>query len=185
MDSNHRWLFLHERLTIRKLLAVVFGLIGVVVILKPGVEVLNPSAFIVLGSAFCYAISHASTKSLSVTENPLTILFFMCVVQLPIGLILSVKNWITPTSIQFFWLIIIGGTALTAHYCMAKAMQYAEVSVVVILDFIRLPAIGVVGAILYGEDIELSLLVGALLMLLGNLLVIFKIKGGSPAGTSA
>ncbi|CZF85567.1 hypothetical protein GMA8713_03615 [Grimontia marina] len=55
--------------------------------------------------------------------------------------------------------MIVGLTALSAHFCMTKAMQYAEVSTVVILDFLRLPAIG---------------MVGALIMLFGNLLMMLK-----------
>lgn len=179
------WLFLGERLTKRKLAAIVLGLTGVIVILKPGIEVFNVYALIVLGAAFCYAVSHASTKGLSKTESPLTILFFMCAIQLPIGLMLTINSWIAPTLQQCSWLIVIGITGLTAHYCMTKAMQYAEVSLVVIMDFLRLPVIGIVGALIYGESIEYSLFIGALFMLLGNLLVVINLTTRKPnkAGT--
>nr|WP_086939932.1 DMT family transporter [Thaumasiovibrio occultus] len=163
------WLFLGERLTKRKLSAIVLGLIGVLVIVKPGMEVFNLYSLVVLGAAFCYAISHSATKSLAATENPLTVLFYMCAVQLPVAVLLTLGEWIMPSAAQWGWLAIVGGTALTAHFCMTKAMQSAEVSLVVIMDFMRLPAIGIVGMLLYGETIELSLFVGALIMLLGNL----------------
>lgn len=146
------WLCLGETLTLRKLSAILLGLLGVMVIVKPGMAVFNLSSFIVLGAACCYAISHTSTKSLAVTESPLTILFYMSLVQLPLGLLLTLNHWTAPTLQQGGWLFIIGATALTAHFCMTKAMQHAEVSIVVILDFMRLPAIGMVGAVLYGES---------------------------------
>ncbi|MDA9556044.1 DMT family transporter [Vibrio sp.] len=166
------WLFLGEKLTKIKLLATLLGLMGVAVIVNPNIEGINSYSFIVLGAAFCYAISHTSTKALSKTESPLTILLFMCVIQLPIGGIVTIGHWVTPTIPQLLWLIVIGSTGLTAHYCMAKAMQYAEVSFVVILDFLRLPAIGLIGALMYGESIKYSLLIGAVIMLLGNVLII-------------
>lgn len=51
------------------------------------------SGLIVLGAAICYAVAHFSTKSLAATEHPLTILFYMCLVQLPIGLCFSLLSW--------------------------------------------------------------------------------------------
>ncbi len=62
---------------------------------------------------------------------------------------------------------------------MTKAMQYADVTSVVIMDFFRLPAIAVVGVLLYNEQFEWSLLLGALLMLLGNVAAMSKLKAGN------
>ncbi len=165
--------FLNEQLTLRKVTAIALGLIGVFVIVQPGQGVVNFSSFIVLGAAICYAIAHSSTKSLSATEHPLTILFFMCLVQLPIGLCFSLQNWQNPAGIQWFWVVVIGITLLTAHFCMAKAMQTAKATVVVTMDFLRLPAIAMVGVLFYSEPLEFTLMAGALLMLLGNLLNIY------------
>lgn len=169
-------LWLGEPLSQRKLLSIFLGLIGVVIILKPTSDIFDASAFIVLGAAICYAISHTSTKALASTESPLTILFYMCSIQMPMSLLLNLNGWVSPNSTQWFWLLIIGVTSLTAHFCITKAMQTAEAGVVVILDFLRLPAIGIVGAIAYGEDIDFALFVGALVMLAGNLIAIVRFK---------
>ena len=96
----------------------------------------------------------------------------MSLIQLPIGLILSISTWVWPTALQWFWLFIIGFTAMSAHYCMAKAMQYAEVTMIVTIDFLRLPLIALVGVFLYAEEFELTLLLGGALMLIGNLISI-------------
>ncbi len=170
------WLFLGEKLTQNKIVALFFGLLGVGIIVKPGIEVISLASLIVLGAAVCYSISHACTKSLASTEHPFTILFMMCLIQLPIGLAFTIPNWKMPMGGQWGWLLVIGVTALSAHFCMTKAMQYVEVTTVVIMDFFRLPAIAVVGVLLYGESFELSLLVGALFMLVGNLWVMSKLK---------
>lgn len=163
-------LFLGERLNLYKSMAALLGFAGVIIIVNPTGDLISPAALIVLGAALCYAIAHSSTKLLASSEHPLTILFFMCAIQLPITLILALFEWQTPLPAQWGWLFLIGITALSAHYCMTKAMQYAEVSLVVTMDFLRLPMIALIGVALYSEPFELNLIFGALLMLVGNLL---------------
>ncbi len=170
------FIFLKERFTAKKLASITLGIIGVVVIVKPGLDIIDIASLIVLGSAVCYAVSYVSTKSLSSTENPLTILFLMCLIQLPIGLFFSLLNWQNPIGVQWLWLIVIGLTALSAHYCLAKAMQYAEVTVIVTMDFLRLPVIALVGVFLYSENFEFTLIIGVSLMLAGNLLNVYTPK---------
>ncbi len=164
------YFFLNEQLTAKRLLAIALGILGILVIVQPGKEIINTASFIVLGAAVFYAVAHTSTKALSSTEHPLTILFLMCLIQLPIGLIFTIFNWQNPTAYQWLWITVIGLTALSAHYCLTKAMQYADVTLVVTMDFFRLPIIAVVGVILYSESFELTLFIGALFMLAGNLL---------------
>lgn len=168
--------FLNEKITPKKVVVIITGIIGVVVIVQPSREIINYASFIVLGSAIFYAIAHTSTKSLSATQNPLTILFLMCLTQLPIGLFLSLPEWQKPIGTQWLWVTIIGITALSAHYCMTKAMQSSEVTAVVTMDFCRLPVIAIVGVVIYSENFEVTLILGALLMLLANLLNMYVPK---------
>ena len=160
---------LGEKITARKVASITLGILGVVVILQPGIAIISAASFIVLASAICYAISHTATKSLSSSESAVSILFYMCLIQLPIGLFLSISSWVWPTGLQWVWLLIVGLTALSAHYCMANAMRYAEASTVVTLDFLRLPLIALIGVLLYSEQLEFALLIGGLLMLAGNI----------------
>ncbi len=66
-------------------------------------------------------------------------------------------------------IILVGTTALSAHYCMTRAFKLADATVVVPMDFLRLPLIMVVGYLLYQESVDWFVLAGALLMLSGNL----------------
>ena len=163
-------IFLQESITPRKTLAFIFGAAGVYVILKPGSQVISPASTIVLLAALCFAAAYVFTKSLSNTENPLTVVFYMCLIQLPIGMFLSLSNWVFPNPIQWAWLCAVGLTALSAHYCVTSAMKISEAGIVVTLDFLRLPLIAVVGIVFYNEAFDLALVVGAGLMLFGNLI---------------
>ncbi len=163
-------IFLKERLTFKKVSAILLGLMAVAIIVNPGNELFDYSSFIVLAAAIFYALAYVSSKSLTNTEHPMTMLFYMCLIQLPMGLALTILNWHTPDLIQWGWLLLVGTTALTAHYCIARAMQLSEVSIVVTLDFLRLPLIALVGIVFYAEDFQISIIVGGALMLLGNLI---------------
>ncbi len=169
-------LLLKEGMTGRKVLAILFGIAGVLVIVRPGAGIFDNASLIVLTAAICYAISHVSTKALSDSESPLTVLFYMCLVQLPIGLLFSLSDWRFPNTLQWFWLLVVGISALTAHYCITRAMRLSEAGIVVTLDFLRLPLIAVVGVLFYQEPFESALLLGAGLMLLGNLLNVYQRK---------
>ncbi|MGP4713375.1 DMT family transporter [Psychrobacter sp. DM8] len=170
------YLFLKEPITIKKIIAVLLGILGVLVIVQPSLDVAHYASLIVLGAAICYAFAHVCTKSLSNTDSPITIIFMMCLIQAPLGLLLFIEGWTTPVDIQWLWLVIIGVTALSAHYCMTKAMQYAEVTFVVTMDMFRLPLISLIGVLLYSESFSAALVVGMLLIVAGNSLNIYSRK---------
>ncbi|WP_217696654.1 DMT family transporter [Photobacterium proteolyticum] len=162
--------FLGEKLTKVKIVSLGLGLLGVIAIIQPTAAVFNPASLIVLLAAVSFAASYVATKSLSLTESPLTILFYMSLIQLPISLVLMLSDWQTPQGGEWLYLLIVGLTGLSAHYCIAKAMQHADASVVVTLDFLRLPLIAVVGMLFYGEAVELAVMMGGLLMVVGNII---------------
>ena len=85
-------IFLAETLTIKRVFAVILGFAGVYIIVNPGQGMINANALYVLGAAVCFSCGNIFTKKLVKTDNPLTILFFMSLVQLPIGVALSFSS---------------------------------------------------------------------------------------------
>ncbi len=161
---------LKEKISRARIAALVFGIIGVMVILQPSTHAIHPAALAVLAGAASYALSHTLTKSIAQFDSPVAIIFYMSLIQLPIAFILSITNWVMPSGIMWLWLVTVAACALLAHYCMAKALSLADAMLVIPLDFLRLPLIMLVGLLLYNEQPEWSLLAGASLMLLGNYL---------------
>jgi drug/metabolite transporter (DMT)-like permease len=163
------WL-LHERMTLSRIGVVVLGLVGVLVILRPGIASFNPAAILVLLAAFGYAITMITTKKLTMTETTFGIIFWMAVIQLPLSLIGS-------DPMVFFHLetrhilpaIGVGIAGLTSHYCLSNAFRSGDASLVVPLDFMRIPLIAVVGWAFYGEQLDLFVLLGALIIVAGVL----------------
>ena len=161
-------IFLGERLTLPRVTALVLGITGLLVILRPGMGAVHPAAFAVLAGAIGYSLTYIQTKSLSATETPLCILFYMTLMQLPMGMIPSLMDWKTPSLGSVPWIILVGVTAMSAHYCMTRAFKLADATVVVPMDFMRLPLIALVGYLFYSEVIDWPVAVGAAMMLTGN-----------------
>ena len=159
---------LNERLTGPRMTALGMGITGMLIILRPGFGVMNSASLAVLCGAVCYALSHTLTKKITRLDTPLSILFYMTVIQLPLGLGLSLQAWQWPPQEHIPWILIVGITALSAHYCMARALKIAPATVVVPMDFLRLPLIAFVGFLFYKESLDLFVFSGALVMLTGN-----------------
>jgi len=169
-------IFLGEAITKRKLASVALGLIGVVVIVKPGTDMLNFGGMVMIIAALCFAVTFILNKSLLSTEHPLTVVFYMTLIQLPLGALMAGADWTMPEPWMWPWVMAIALTGLFAHYCMSKSMQLADVSVIISLDFLRLPMIAALGMWLYGEPLEVSVIFGGGLMLLANLVNHWRTK---------
>ena len=173
-------LLLGEKITRRKVVATAMGVVGVNIVLETTAGSVNPAIFVVLAAATAYALSHIATKALTADNSAFSIIFYMCLIQLPVGLVLSWNSWIWPAGLQWGWIGAIGLTALSAHFCMASAFRYAEATTVVVLDFFRLPLIALLGVLLYSESLQLSLFIGAAVILLANIVNVRASSGASP-----
>jgi|TARA_B110000495_G_C22956100_1_gene560172 drug/metabolite transporter (DMT)-like permease len=169
-------IFLGEVITRRKFASVTLGLIGVVVIVKPGIQILDVGGLVMIIASLCFAITFILSKSLLTTEHPLTLVFYMTLIQLPLGALMAGADWTMPEPWMWPWVMAVALTGLSAHYCMFRAMQLADVSVVITLDFLRLPIIATIGMLLYGEPVEVSVIFGGVIMLLANLVNHWRIK---------
>ncbi len=161
-------LFLGERIGGHRAVAVVMGLAGVLIILRPGIEAIDPGALIVLASAICYASSNVMVKALTRTDRAFLIVLYMQIVQLPLGLVPALFDWTSPGWAEAPWIILVGVTAIGAHYGIARAFALVDASVILPVEFLRLPVIALIGGVIYGETLDGFVLVGAAVMFAGN-----------------
>lgn len=152
----HRWL------------AIALGLAGVLLILRPGTVPLTGATLAVLTSALCYGGSAVMVKLLTRTDSPWAIVFNMGLIQLPLGLVPTLFTWVTPRVADVPWLVGLGVSALAAHYGMARAFTLADITVVLPIDFLRLPVVALIGALAYSETPTLATLTGAAIIFGGN-----------------
>lgn len=161
--------FLGEKMNARKVFAIVLGLIGVLVIVRPGVAEVEEGHLVMLAGAVAFGISIVMVKSLTRTDNVVRIIFWMLVIQSAVGLIPAMSTWQNPPASLWPWILVISFTGMSSHFCLARALAHADTTVVMPMDFLRLPLSALIGWLLYQEQIDMFTGAGALLILGGNL----------------
>jgi len=171
--------FLGERMNGRKWAAVVLGLVGVAVIVRPRAGELDVGQLIALAAALGFAISIVLVKSLTRTDAAVAISFWMLLVQSVIGLVPALATWHWPSPTVWGWVTVVAFCGTYSHYCFARAMQHADATVVVPMDFLRVPLTAVVGWLAYSERLDLYTALGVGLILSGNVLNLLPARAGS------
>ncbi|WP_323007707.1 DMT family transporter [Pseudorhodobacter sp.] len=162
-------IFLGEKLTRPKLIAAAFGFAGILAVARPDFSTFDPGIAAAALAALCFATTNIATKSLTRHESIISIMFWLTGMQLVMGLAMAGYDGdiALPTAQSLPWLVLIGLCGLTAHFCLTSALSLAPASVIVPVDFIRLPVAFSLGWFLYGEGLDLGLILGAGLILIG------------------
>lgn len=165
-------LILGERLTQMRAIAALMGFVGILIVARPGSAELSPGLIAAAASALGFAGSILFTKMLTRTETITCILFWLTVMQAAFGIVAAGHDGdiALPSAGSIPWLVLIGCAGLVAHLCLTNALSVAPATVVVPLDFVRLPAIAVVGMALYGEALDLYVFLGAAVIFAANYL---------------
>ncbi|ARN19655.1 multidrug DMT transporter permease [Piscinibacter gummiphilus] len=166
--------FLGERFTAWKGLAVALGLVGVLMIVRPNAGGISTGEAIAFAAAIGFAVSVTMTKSLTRTESPVTIIFWMLVLQSVLGLVPALSVWQWPSAAVWPWVLLVAFGGTFSHYCMARALRHADATVVVPLDFLRVPLTAAAGWWFYSERFDLLTALGAGLILAGNLVNLMR-----------
>ena len=177
-------LVLGERLTLSRFMAAAIGFFGILVVARPDFSDVNPA---IIAAAFCavgFAGATLATKILTRTETITAILFWLTVLQAVFGVICAGYDGVmdVPRGSEWLWVVIIGICGLCAHFCITTALQLAHATIVTPFEFLRLPLITFVGVVLYGEQLELLVFLGAFIVLLAN---IMNIRAETRASKSA
>ena len=162
-------MFLGEKLTPLRVFAIVLGFLGVLVIVRPGLETFNLATLAIVAAAIGFAVVLTITKTLAGSESAFTLIFYMHLTQFLMGVVPMAFLWITPSWELVPWAAAVGIAGFASHYCLTRAMAEADATVVVPLDFMRLPVMMAVGYVAYQESIDLLVFVGASMILAGNL----------------
>jgi drug/metabolite transporter (DMT)-like permease len=161
-------LALGERITTTRAGALVVCFVGVLIIVRPGLGGFQPAALIALGTALAFALVAICTKKLVTTESTFAILFWMSLMQLPMNFAGSDPLFVTRLE---WWMALpllgISVAGLTTHFCLTNAFRHGDASVVIPLDFLRVPFIAVVGALFYAEPLDGLVFAGGGLILSG------------------
>ena len=163
-------LFLGERLTRLRVTTLGVGFIGVLIVARPEASGAVYGLLAAATSAIGFAIAIVTTKRLTQDQSITCILFWLTAMQAILGVIAcSLTAPIAlPSATTLPWLVVIGIAGLLAHFCLTTALSLAPATVVIPIDFLRLPLIAVVGALFYQEALAWPVFFGAALIFGAN-----------------
>ena len=158
-------IFLKEKIRLPRILAIICGFIGMLVLLKPGYQPMNPGIIAALSAAVAIAFTIIMVRILARTEKPQVITFYSLVCTLPASLVFALPVWGWPTWDNLYLVVGLGILAAITQLSFSKALSEAEASAMMPLDFTRLIFSALLGYFFFAEQPELNTYVGAFIIM--------------------
>ncbi|PPR09303.1 MAG: Riboflavin transporter [Alphaproteobacteria bacterium MarineAlpha11_Bin1] len=156
--------FLGELVGLRRWTALLIGFLGVLIMVRPGFEVLNVGLASVFIASIAGAGSAVFIRFLSRTESPDTITIYYVIFTTPIMLLLALFVWQTPTWEQLGWLLFMGLVGTLGQRAMSRGFAAADASIMLPMDYTRLIVAALFGFILFSEIPSIYTALGGLLI---------------------
>lgn len=147
-------LFLGERLATRRMVAIVAGFLGALIILRPGFRELSDGHFAMIGAAMLFAVSYLTAKRMADEVSPTAVVAMLSITVTICLLPFAIAVWQTPTPTELFWMFIVATLATAGHYTMTLSFAAAPVSVTQPVVFLQLVWSVLVGALFFSEPAD-------------------------------
>ena len=161
--------FLGEKVGVRRWLATAVGLVGVVIILRPGSGAFHPAAFFSLVSALSWACTLIMTRMMSGKEPAITIMTYSAITGVCIVSALVPFVWVTPTWHDILFGIFIGLASTAGQWIVVLAFRYADASVLAPFSYTQLLWVSILGFIVFGEIPDIWTVVGSIFIVASGL----------------
>lgn len=163
--------FLGERIRTRRVVALLIGFGGMLVILRPGLEAVSTGALLAVLGAILIAASTILAKQLTHWERPLTIALWMVIMQTPLSLGPALLVWQWPDTGTLVWLLLLAVVGLVAHLLWIHALALADVSQLQPFEFLRLPLVALAGYLLFAETTTIWIWVGSAVIVISSVYI--------------
>jgi len=173
--------FLGEKADVRRWTAVLTGLFGAWIILRPGFQAVSTGSMIVVCSAVGWGATMLFIKVLARTDSPLTIVAYLYVFNVIYSAVPAALVWETPDLTHVVWLVVIGLLSSVGHLAIAQAFKEGDATAVVPADFTRLAWAALLGYVVFSEIPDLWTIAGALVIFASTTLLAYLEARGSRA----
>ena len=153
--------FLGEKVGPRRWLATAVGLMGVLIVLRPGTSAFHPAAFFPVVSAFTWASCLILTRKMSGQERTIVTMTYSSLVGFAILCVLVPFVWVAPTWHDILFGIIVGVTSTAGQWIVVLAFRYADASVLAPFSYIQLLWVTLLGFVIFGEVPDIWTVAGA------------------------
>jgi drug/metabolite transporter (DMT)-like permease len=166
------WLWLGERTTRGRLVAMAVGFCGVLLVIRPGTELFHWASLLSLLSGLCYAVYQVLTRLISTIDSPETSGFYSSIVG-GFGMFLVLPFvWKTPESARdIFYFCSLGVIGGTGHYFVARALNNAPANIIAPFQYFQLLGSVVVGYLFFGDFPDFLGWIGAAIIVAGGLYI--------------
>ena len=158
-------LFLGETLALRRIIAVVLGLVGAAIILRPGFRELTSGHFAMLIAAVVFGGAYLLAKVLADEVRPSVVVAMMSLFVTLFLAPFALASWITPTWEEIGILAAVACFATAGHYTMTLAFAAAPLTVTQPVTFLQLVWATALGAIAFAEPIDIWVVLGGAVIL--------------------
>ena len=165
---------LGEKIGIHRMLAIVIGFIGVLVIVKPGTDLFQLKSLLPIGSAFFMASVYLTTRSLMNTESSTSIVFYYSFALLFTSLIFFPSDFVIPDTFNLILALSLGIMGSMGHYFMSQAARHADVAVTSPFEYSSFIFVGVMGYLFFYEIPSQSVVLGGALIILSGVYVAYR-----------
>ena len=165
-------LLLGERVGWRRWVAVVVGLCGVLLILRPGVEGLSLGVFWALGAALCYALMAVTVRRLTRTDTPQSMVVWFLLLLVAVSFVLALPEWQPLRAAHLGWLLVMGLTGALGQVAVTYAFRNGEVSAIAPLEYAGLLCATLFDRVLWDVRPEGMTLLGAAVIIASGLFLL-------------
>ncbi len=161
--------FLQEIMHRHRLLAIALGFLGAMIIIRPGVAVLNPVAILAIVTALVWGSGTVLLKYMSRSETTSAMVIYLPLFLTPISLLPALFVWRWPSGELWGIAVLFGVVGTLGHYCLTRALSTADATSVIPFDYLRLPFVAIIAFIAYGETSDIWVWLGGGLIAAGAL----------------
>ena len=164
-------IFLGEIIKVRRIVAIVIGFIGMLIIVQPGVNSFSFGIMLAIIAALAHSLNALIVKKLTLTETPQAIITWMVIILIPITLIPALVVWEWPSFETWLYLWGIAIVGSLAHFLWTKSYSMAEITSLQPIEFIKLPIIALLGWIIFSEIPGTWTWVGGLIIFISTIYI--------------
>ncbi|WP_209424506.1 DMT family transporter [Pararhodobacter sp. SW119] len=165
------WMVLRERLDLLRIIAILAGFCGALIIIRPGQGDPSPALLFALGGAALIAVSQLMLKVMSRRDDTRTLVAWNLVVTVPLAVLPALYFWATPSWDILALLALQGGLGALNMAMLTRAFSLTEASRLAPIDFLRLPVVALLAFVAFGEVAGINTWIGAAVILGGTLLL--------------
>ena len=167
-------IFLREKMTMARGIAVFIGFVGVLVILRPGFVQMDIGVVCVLFSALCWGCSVVIVKQLGRTDAAVSIVAWVGIQLSILSLPFALSVWVWPTMEEWLWLSLLGTLATIGHLCMVQGLKLTDAMTIFPLDFTRLIWASLFGLFIFSEWPDVWTFVGAGIIVISGTFMLYR-----------